>query len=383
MAKHSKLPPSSAGRRVACPGSRALEEKYPENEESPHALEGHAAHWVASSYLYSQIMDMEPEWWRRTNAKTPNGEIITSEMYEGAELYVDHIFQVGEITEDGPGLHIEQRIDIPTIHPDCWGTPDCWLYTGSELHIWDYKFGHGFVEVFENWQLMEYAAGILDKLQVDGIADQHLWVSLHIVQPRSYNRSGPIRTWRIHASTLRPYFNILRRKELEAAEEYALCTPNPECSYCTGRHACEALQRSSLSAVDASVMNIALQLPPEQTGNELRYLRHAAALLDARITGLTEEATAMISRGDRVPFFKLEKGNGRDRWKKEPNEIIAMGELLGHNLAKPAEVITPKQAIKLGLPEDVINSYYEKTHGSMKLIEDDGQEAKKLFGVDK
>lgn len=377
MTEHSRLPPSSAVRRVACPGSRALEEKYPEDQESPYAREGHAAHWVAANML----KDVPP---------LESNEPITDEMVEGAEMYVDYI---GKVLKDlskkedirfvHSSLYVEERIDIKRIHPDCWGTPDAWFCLGTELHIFDYKYGHGYVEVFENWQLIEYAAGILDKLEINGIQDRRLNVTLHIIQPRSFHRLGPIRSWRMKASDLRPYFNILEKAELEASQDYAVCKPNPECNYCLGRHACEALQRSTLTTIDVVEMNTPFDLKPASLGNELRYLRRSAALLDARITGLEQQATATIKRGERVPFFKLESNPGGKRWKVPAEEVIALGSLLGYELSKPAQVVTPIQAAKKGMSDDLIASYVEIKPGALKLIEDDGSDARKIFGVNK
>jgi Protein of unknown function (DUF2800) len=383
MAEHSKLPPSSAARRVACPGSRALEERYPEVKESPHAREGEAAHWVASQMIvkhFNLSLHAHP---KPLATIAPNGEVITTEMFEGADLYLSSIKSV--IDDHGDQdlaklLHIEERIDISRIHPDCWGTPDCWLFVSNELYIWDYKFGHGFVDVFENWQLTEYCAGIIDKLSLTGIQDQHTWVNFYIVQPRNYHRDGSIRSWRIKASELRGLFNILSAAEAEASKPQATCKPSPECAYCLGRHACEALQRSALSSVDVAVLNTPWELAPHSIGNELRYLKRATELLDARITGLEEQITAMIRRGDRVPFFKLEQSQGRDKWKSDAREIMTLGEMLGYDLSKPAEVVTPKQAIKMGVPEEVVHSYTERTNGAMKLVLDEENTARKIFG---
>ena len=182
--EHSVLPPSSAARRVACPGSRKLEALYPSTERSEAELEGEAAHLVAKIAL--EIMDVPTD--------IP-GVVITQDMADGAKLYMDHVYGIACETH----LNIEERIDIPRIHPLAWGTPDCWMYSNHELHIWDYKFGFGFVEVFENWQLIAYAAGILDRLKVNGIQDQYITVYMHIVQPRSFHRDGPIISIRYRA----------------------------------------------------------------------------------------------------------------------------------------------------------------------------------------
>src|SRR5271168_2300972 len=168
---HAKLAPSSAARRFACPGSRALEEKYPQITESMASREGTAAHWVAQQYLAGNYT---------MPATTPNGEPITKEMFEGADLYEHEVKWVAGEHE----LHIEEKIDISNIHSECWGTPDCWTIINDHLHIFDYKFGHGYVDVFENWQLLEYAAGIALQVSISK-------VTMTIIQPRCYTKESP------------------------------------------------------------------------------------------------------------------------------------------------------------------------------------------------
>jgi len=381
MSEHAKLAPSSAARRVACPGSRALEDQYPEDQESPHAREGHAAHWAASEMLNAAKSGRELIG-SLDNNKAPNGEFITDEMWEGAQLYVDNIMGVYHKIPlmARPILHIEERIDISMIHPECWGTPDCWMYAGNEIYIWDYKYGFGYVNVYENWQMIEYAAGILHELQINGIKDRQTYITFCIVQPRSYNREGPIRTWRVSASTLRGYFNILEAAEYKAAQDNATCHPNPECNYCLGRHACTALQQTTLGVIDMVGSNTPFELKPNSLGNELRYLKQAAELLDARITGLEEQATAVIRRGERVPFWKLESSKGREHWSVPKEHVITMGALLGFDLKKPVDVITPRQAAKAGLQEEIITTISERATGALKLVADDGSNARKVFG---
>jgi hypothetical protein len=349
-------------------------------EETPHAREGDAAHWYAAQLL---LHYGNPDVFRDIPDIAPNGESITEEMKEGAELYCDSI--VSAVTKhlgtfDISKLHIEERVDISRIHPECWGTPDCWFYYAGTLYIWDYKFGHSFVEVFENWQLIEYAAGIISLLGLNGIDDQHTRVLFHIVQPRSYHREGAVRVWNIKASGLRAHFNILEAAEAKAFQPIAETHPSPECAHCLGRHACEALQRSSLSVTDMTTLNVPLELTPDQVGNELRYLKRAQELLEARVTGLSEQALVIIKRGKRVPFFRVEQSVGRERWKVKPEEVATLGEMLGIPLKKSISVLTPKQAIKAGIPEAVIKSYSEEPQGALKLVSDTEQTARKIFG---
>jgi Protein of unknown function (DUF2800) len=355
--RHSILPPSKAARRYACPGSRALEAKYPQ-EQSPAAREGETAHWVASEML-RWYLTFSNEPWKKPSV-SPDGEVITQDMLDGAQLYCEAILGVTEVSN----FHIEEKLDISSIYPGCWGTPDCWTIDGSDLHIWDYKFGHGFVEVVENWQLIEYAAGACQTLKCVSIYD----VYFHIVQPRSYHPKGHHRIWKIDVLKLKTYFEKLRKSESVSMSDEAYLSPSAECTYCPARHACTALQKSSMEYVDITQQAIAHDLKPQELGFELKYLMEAAMLIDARITGLTEEALAMIRKGKLVPFFKAEQSTGREIWKQPPEEVIQLGRLFDIKLSKPQEVITPKQAIKAGIPEDIVHAYSDTPRGAVKLV---------------
>ena len=158
------------------------------------------------------------------------------------------------------------------------------------------------------------------------------------------------------------------------------CLPSPQCTYCRARHACPALQATSLAIADISAAAVAWDLPPAHTGAELTHLEHAAMLLDARITGLQAQALSMIKSGNRVPGYIAETSMGRERWKVPAEEAIALGEMFGIALAKPAEIITPKQAIKAGLSPEIVKSYSETPTGAVKLVAENSTTVRKIFG---
>jgi hypothetical protein len=356
--------PSNAARRIACPGSKALEALYPITEESPASREGKAAHWVAVQVLLGN---------HNMGLSAPNGEPVTSEMIEGAQLYWDAISE--HQRDSGHSLMIEVPLDISVIHPMLKGIPDVWTIKNRHLYIWDYKFGHTYVEVFENWQLLEYAAGVSMIEEFDN-------VTMTIVQPRCYTREGNIRSWTITKDQLRlVYMEQLRAAESLATTSNAPHRPSSQCNHCSGRHACQTLQQSGLNAVDLTMDNSPWELTPLSTGNELRYLTRAAKLLDARITGLYEQAKSMITRGEFVPGFKLEATAGREKWTKSTEEIITLGELLGFDLSKPSEPITPVQARKLGVDDGLLAEYSQRVQGGLKLVE--SKDGRKIFGGSK
>ena len=391
MGAHAFLPPSSAFRWVRCALSASLEAAYPEVEESTHTLEGTAAHWCVQMLLQGTPAAV--------GVQAPNGVAVTLQMIEAAELVRDTIAE-----RLGPGwesrIVIERPVAIPRVHPTHnWGTPDirAWsrmLNSGRLLlTVVDFKFGYEVVEAFENWQMIDYSAGILDEAGVNGLDDQETVVEMIVIQPRAYHRAGPVRSWRVAASDLRPYVN-----QLAMAAEAALA-PNPGgtvtpegCKDCTGRAHCEALQRAGYAAADKGGQFGALELSPLALGLELRELTRAKALLDARVSGMETQAEALMRRGVLVPFWMMEDSVGRLAWTKPDAEVFALGEMLGVRFEKAPELVTPTQAktaaraiarsqkLDSETYDALIDSYASRPTGAKKLVADDGSAARLTFG---
>lgn len=374
MTAHALLAPSSAFRWVNCPLSASLEAAYPETEPSPASLEGTAAHWVVEMQLRGTPVAL--------GDTAPNGVEVTRDMLEGAELVqADIADELGRNWQDL--LFIEKQVQIPRIHPtDNWGTPDYFGWMAEDhdtLRVWDYKFGHGIVEAFENWQLLDYAIGILGDAYLPETV-----LELIVIQPRAYHRDGPMRRWRIRAGDIGPYFLRLR-------ESAALATgPKPPalvttegCANCRGRHACEALQREAYWAADKAKEFGAFDLSGHALGLELRELRRAQDILKARVSGLEEEAAARIKKGERVAFWMMESTPGRLTWTKPVEEVLVLGQVLGLDLAKEPDAITPTQALAAAkavkLPAELFDAYTVRPSGAVKLSPDNGDLARLTF----
>jgi hypothetical protein len=364
MTAHSILAPSSAARRIQCPGSTLLEAAYPEAETTPEAAEGEAAHWAAAEMLSGRLVDI--------GQIAPNGVVLTQEMVEGADLYYDDV--VAELKPYGAAPHqgqIEQQIAIPRVHPQSYGTPDyaIWPRFGSLL-VYDYKFGHRYVEVYENPQLIEYVAGLLHGITQQGYSDQLINVTVKIVQPRAYHRSGPIREWSFKASDIRPHINIASNSAHEALGPEPRQRVGPECRDCRARHACVTLQRAAMRDLDEAGREQPLDLSPAALGLELKMLRAGIARLQARASGLEEQALAQIKRGVSIPGWGVEHGAGRQRWKASPAEVLAVGQMFGLDPAKPVDAITPLQAVAKGLPAEMLTAMAETPRGAAALVRD-------------
>ena len=374
MSAHSPVGPSSAAQRIQCPASVALQQQYPEAGDHTAADEGEAAHWVASETLSGRPMPAE-------GARAPNGVFVTPEMVQGAELYVGYVQRMlapyGLAPSDGA---VEVTVSIPRVHEQAWGTPDyrAWLPTRPRptLFLADYKFGHGIVEVFENPQLVDYAAGCLDGTRLQ---DTEVDVIAAIVQPRAFHRQGPIREWRFNAADIRAHVNISHAAAQEALGPNPRARTGPECEHCSARHACGTLQTAIYRAISYSGTPQPFDLPPSALGLELRFVRDAIKLLQARESGLAEQALSVTRRGGAVPGCAAEHGEGRTVW-RNPTAAVAVARALGFDIAKPTEAITPKQAEARGFPVSAMPEMIEKRPGALALVVDDGSAARRVFG---
>jgi hypothetical protein len=361
---HARLSFSSAARWVQCPGSVLLNEQYPETETTDAAEEDTRAAALAAQILTTG--EVKPD--------------VDLEMFGRLKPYLDSVLP-GQLFPGG--LHVEETIFAGSIHAHCSGTPDAWaLHAESKTaYVWDLKYGYGHVEVFENWQLLAESSAILDL--IDGDHDPHLWrFVLRIVQPRAFHRDGPIRTWAISAGELTGYVRKMREAAEEAMGNDPRTVVGPACKHCSARHVCKAAQIAAIDYAEMADDATPLELTPEALSHEMRLLRRGAKMIEARLSGLEAQAMATIRRGESVPGFSVEHGQGREFWTKPAEEVIALGALMGVDLAKPLEkaVITPAQARKAGLDAAMVLEYSGRKSGEAKLVEVDTVASRKAFG---
>lgn len=373
-AAHSILAPSSAARRWQCTASTRLEAAYPETDEDrTEAAEGEAAHWAASEMIGGRMRDV--------GERAPNGLFLTQEMVEGADMWFDVLANALAPYKLKPSDgRAEQQIRIPRVHAESFGTPDFSLLVPGHLVVADYKFGHRFVQAFENAQLVEYAAGLIP---TEGLDEMRTDVTFIIVQPRAYDASGPVRTWRTTAVALRALINVASNSAHEALGPDAKQRVGPECRDCRARHACVSLQRAAYAELDQATASLPVELPSAALGVELGMLSRGVERLRARLSGLEQQALARIKAGQSIPGWTVEHGSGRQRWTRPAAEVLHMGQMLGLDLAKPVEPVTPKQAVAKGLPEVTLAALAETPRAEAKLVRDTGAKARATFGAPK
>ena len=395
---HAILPPSGAGVWAHCPGSVVMLGDFPQ-KDTEESRDGNAAHWLAATIL---------DQWKDEGGRCPlihsaylgisdpDGTIITNEMLEGAEMYCEEIASVLEfaelagLTDAWQHLHVEERVFATEwIHKDNWGTVDAWFYNSRThtLYIWDFKFGFLDIQAFENFQLINYYAGIAQGLGINGDTDQTLEVIMQAIQPRCFTSSGPIKDWTVRGSDLRGHMNILKSMANEARGPEPRTISGPQCRYCPARHGCKSAQDAAMAGVDYIHRAHPDILTNDAVSFELATLTDAKKAIEYRLDAMQEEAQGRINAGQTVPGFKMKISAGKRKWAKDVELIRNVGALTGVDLIEAPKPVTPFQAEKklrdAGFDKDgiesTLSSLIVRPSAGMKVVKDDGSEARRIF----
>lgn len=379
-----KLHPSSAHRwgPGGCPASVGMEAQYPDTGDSQKKREGDAAGW----YVVQCLLDPTtgPKVPPAVGTLAPGGVPVTQEMVDCADDIVRDIGDTLKARQSGT-LRIEEPVSaVETVHPENDGRPDFYLLdvTGRRLHIWDYKYGHRYVDAFMNWQCVDYAAMILESNGIPVSEWGGFMITVTIAQPRNFHPDGPLREWHFNGAQLAEYVARLKVAAGMAMAERPQMQTGGHCRDCTARHACPALERISMRLVDMAYEGQPIDLPPAALGLELRIIRDAIKRLGARAEGLEAHALSLAKGGTSIPHWRAEYSKGRERWRDEvsTDEVVMLGEIYGVDLKKPQAVITPTQARKAGVDPEAVKGFAHAPTGAMTLVPFDDADVAKRFG---
>lgn len=320
MTQHARIGFSKLPRIAKCPGSLTLEAKAPPEKDSEAAIEGRVAHWVAYEMYHGRTVPVGTE---------REGIKVDEDMIAGAKLWCEVVPQGGIA---------EIPVVAPSIHPtDCWGTPDLYFWDENEalLTIPEYKYGYMIVDEYENEQLIGQAAGIIDTL---GYKPKR--IRFMIVQPYGYV-AQKVRTWEIAIEEFPDYLRPIQ----EAVADGITTNVGSQCLFCPAREICATFQKAATKVVEFSGMAEPTMLTPAQLGAEAIVLHHASKLLEARKAVVDAMLDAELRKGTAVPGWFMKSKQSPLAWNVDKSEVLNYGKLIGVNLAKPEEPITPTQAL--------------------------------------
>lgn len=353
MPDHAKLSPSAAERWINCPLSVALSEGF-EDTKSKYAAEGTLAHEIAAKKLNNEPYG--------ALKKDP---LYTADMELFTDEYVDYIEKIIKECSSPPVKQVEIRLDLSFIAPKTFGTADCILIEGENLHVIDFKYGENVeVEATENPQMMIYALGALslyDQLVFD-IKD----IYLHIVQPRMNNFSSFL----IGKEALESWCQyIVRPAAREAMSGDGKAHSGKWCKFCKAKAICREYGKRfniKMNPDDPATLS------PFEIAERIKVLKG----LDSYLKILQEYALDESLKGISFPGFKVVEGRSTRTWKNE-KKALKLAEEEGYRVyeTKPLtlakiEKLMGKKAFRLLLGEEVI-----KTKGKPTLVpEDDKRE---------
>lgn len=360
---------SSSERWANCPASAALEALFPEDETSPEAMEGHAAHELAAAALEWGVDAVR----EHGDLSASNGVPFTEDMYDGAGLYA------GVVAEETRGLaptakhHVELLLDNDAVHRQNQGTPDYGAICGvtKRVVIVDYKYGFGSVPANGNTQTINYAALLLAAhgFGPDDLADWR--VTLAVVQPRDFTPAGRVKRVEHTGDGFAYLWRNLRDAACEATGVNPEYRTGEWCRYCDGLQACPAALTAAAYAGDMAARGAPHALEGEVLGRVLKHLQNAQTRLDNLVKALEAEGVNRVRAGQAVPGFAMGWADTKDKWVVPTDNVVALGKMLGADFAKAGSV-TPGQAKtalkKLGIDAAVIASYHDKPRGAAKLI---------------
>ena len=336
-----------------CPGSKKIQSAYPDKDRRA-ATEGSVAHKIAAEVLGTGGS------LTGHLGRSIDNIYVDQEMLHHLQMYVDDCREPGELEKNRKFEYEGHTLT---------GTPDYVCFDGGTLKIKDLKYGHGWVEVFENWQLLAYA-----------VLCQHpnlKAVELTIIQPRANHPEGPVRRWTFPAKLLRNYTNqIIGAIEAADANE-PVTTTGAHCRYCRALVHCHAARTAAGYALDYVGTSGHTVLTPDLVALEMDVTERAVKMLTQRQTVLGESALAMCKAGKIIPGWEVQRAAGALAWDVDP---IAVGDAMGADLRAPVKAITPTQAVSRKLlPADTIKSLASRYPGNAKLKRIDHTRAKRIL----
>lgn len=355
----------SLNRFMQCNGSALMQPSYPPEAEQIDTTirdEGIAAHEMALSVYRGDFSDPL----ELVDRRASNGVFYTADMAQHVETYLEFIRQDEYDNEsmelDTSFVGVGARADFVGVTSD------------GRIRIPDFKYGFTIVEPEYNWTLIAHLVGSIRKL---GVADvRNMTFELSIIQPRARHHKGPIRVWPVGYDEYVALYSQLRSALDNPKNELRT---GPSCYKCPARATCPAYTKAELNAIEASDVMFSENVSNEQLSEAIRMLQRASKVVKQKLESYESLAKHRLRKGEQVGNFALEPTIGNTAWNEGLTpEFVQM--LTGVNVAKPG-LVTPAQAKKAGINEDVLKTMTYRPSTGVKLIEENATErAKRLLG---
>lgn len=298
--EHALLSASGAHRWLICTPSAKLEETLPDTT-SEAAKKGTLAHKIAELKLRKHFV--EPIGTRKFNAalkKFKEHPLYEPDMDANTNAYLEYVQGIVHSYSSPPHVTIERKVDYDHIAPEGFGTSDCIIIGGKQLHVIDYKNGQGKpVTADDNPQMKLYALGALRKYSL--LYDIET-VHLAIVQPKVWDHPSE---WSLSAADLLAWGESIKPLAALAFAGEGEYVPGEHCGFCRAKDTCRARVEQYFSAGSLAPMK-----PPLISMEEVGEVLKQAEGIVSWYNDLKKLALAEILKGGEVQGWKAVEGRG-------------------------------------------------------------------------
>lgn len=322
---------SALERRALCPGSAAVEAKYPyDSTRSPAAEEGEMLHECTVNMLKTGEFGHELTEDQERDVMYCVNEIAPYMEDKAYTMITEHQLDLTE--QDRLN---KPRIDIGFINP------------GEKIIIFELKFGFGYVKhPLWNWQTKDYACG-------SWITFGAKEVETVILQPRTQEEY-----WR-RGCTFDE--EKLKKLDLELREVVkSACTPGAplvpgqdQCKYCRAKEECPARKGVIETIPKHMTAKAALDaLEPMDRYTLLEKVLAAQAWLKDYKQAIDDY---LLDGGD-IPGWELGEARTRSKWRDDMETITALRNAAIDKDIDPDKLVEPKKPVGLTAAKKVLGN---------------------------
>ena len=344
---------------MACNGFMRLGGVEPFNPSTETTDEGNAAHWLCEQVYQGADADS------LIGQKAYNGLFVTEEMVENCRAYIELIKSTKCMVEK----------DTSYINGNSWdvrGRADYICNVDDHtVMIADLKYGWRIVEPEMNWTLISHAIAYRMYCGFKPIK-----FIFRIYQPRPFHPRGPIREWVISNIELDEYAKKLYQTLDNPSA--TVCTSS-QCYKCKSLSQCPAAQIASMNAVDVANMAFDSEMTDDKLAWMLNNLKRAAEVIKQSYEAYQDLALHRLKAGKNVKGYSIQPALGNTTW----NDDITpeMLEAISGVECGVKKLITPAQARKKGVPEELLEKCVHRPDNGFKLVQiDENKLGNKLFG---
>lgn len=297
---HALLSASGSHRWLHCPPSARLEATLPDTE-SEAAKKGTLAHEIAELKLRKHFSEpMGPKKFAAAMKKFKENPLYEPIMDEHTTAYLEYVQSVALSFPSSPYVAIERKLDLQAYIPEGFGTSDCIVIGGKQLHVIDFKNGSGVpVEAENNPQMMLYALGAL---RAYSMLYEIETVHLAIVQFKVWDRPSE---WSLPATELLAWGESIKPIAQQAFNGQGDYSPGSHCGFCRAKETCRARVEEFFKAAELAPMKPPL-ISWEEAAEALRKAEGIVSWYEA----LKKLALAEVLKGGDVPGWKAVAGRG-------------------------------------------------------------------------